>query len=592
MSGRSRGARDVLAEIRSVINHLEQKDRKLNDELQSLRFIGSGSESDQIKNAQAEITRLHTEKYKLTADFEESRTSYMIIKQENEILHQELDTEKKESERHQNNSAHNLQYADNCKNISESLKSDIVKIQGENDTLKIQKQGLEKDLDSNINAIKNLQNKKDDLENENAALKQNIAQLTSKPASSDQARLQQDNVLLTEQLNDANVEVKRFFDLYEHNRNNATIYKRLLDEKDKENETLKEQNAKFIRGAAAAPTSQSLVSLDPPPPPIAARLEVERAKDDTKDPIAIAKADNSQTNTASQQPAQKQTSYLGAAAGAVGTVLNAIGLGGGGRGTNSVDDSSDEGDDIVAGSPSREPERGAGSVGLHPLYTVTEEVKNDKIGDNTVPAAPVAAASSNNTFGGQPAAASGGGGHAVVDVDEIIKKATEEVQKNKVIDMLKMSLNDMKLDPRLFQYVQKTNNGSLMTKTDPKTKRKVPDMHYKVLFPGMAVSGIPTQQNVDAYCKCLSNEQLNALENLYDIHGSTRAESIDKLVKLKTYISSWSTLLAENRDKLMALCDNKGIPYPEKSISEIAEWFKKHARTDSLRKEIYDILDS
>ena len=80
-----------------------------------------------------------------------------------------------------------------------------------------------------------------------------------------------------------------------------------------------------------------------------------------------------------------------------------------------------------------------------------------------------------------PAAASGGGGHAVVDVDEIIKKATEEVKKNNVIDMLKLSLNEMKQDERLFQYIQKKNaDGSFQTKKDPKTKRSVPDTEKSI----------------------------------------------------------------------------------------------------------------
>jgi hypothetical protein len=584
MSRGSRGASDVLAQIRSVISHLERKDHILNNKLKTWESLKNGDESERIKGLVAENASLK-ENVRQNSDLSsEKMQEIRHLKDENAHLQGSISAKDAEI----NKLLKDVSFEQSNVNLLEQNYQEL--------TEKLKKSqadllGTREQMNSYATAHENLTKKHHYLQNENVELKEDIKRLERTAASTDQNQLQIAYGDLSKEFNKVEAELKQIKPISDKNYQIANQWKNESEKGTKQIEILQAEIAKLRSGGAAA-GSPDLVSLDPPPPPIAARLEVERAKDDTKDPIAIAKADNSQTNTASQQPAQKQTSYLGAAAGAVGTVLNAIGLGGGGRGTNSVDDSSDEGDDIVAGSPSREPERGAGSVGLHPLYTVTEEVKNDKIGDNTVPAAPVAAASSNNTFGGQPAAASGGGGHAVVDVDEIIKKATEEVQKNKVIDMLKMSLNDMKVDPRLFQYVQKTNNGSLMTKTDPKTKRKVPDMHYKVLFPGMAVSGIPTQQNVDAYCKCLSNEQLNALENLYDIHGSTRAESIDKLVKLKTYISSWSTLLAENRDKLMALCDNKGIPYPEKSISEIAEWFKKHARTDSLRKEIYDILDS
>ena len=434
MSRGSRGASDVLAQIRSVITHLEKKDRKLNDELQSLRLIGSGSESDQIKNAQAEITRLSSQKSKLTADLEESKTSYTRIRQKNEILHRELDNERKDSKQHQNNSEHNLKYGEHYKTISENLQSEILKIQGENNTLKNKNEGLQKDLDSYDMTLKNLRNKKEDLENENAALKQNISQLTSKPASSDQARLQKDNVLLAQQLNDAKAEVKRYFDLSEQNRNNAKIYKELLNQTEKENEILKEQNANLMRGTAASVQSGSgaladspgLASLDPPPR-VSTRVDVEH----TKDPTVSAHTDISQKKDESQHAAQEGGgigSLLGSTVrGIKNTVSYFTGVGGGvdstataeGRGgqdsrsaDSESDDRSDDGDETAASSPKVS----------HP-YAVTAVVKE----------APAAAANSNNTVGGQPTA-----GKAQEDYSNILDLTADKNTINTLYNKLKI----------------------------------------------------------------------------------------------------------------------------------------------------------
>jgi hypothetical protein len=317
----------------------------------------------------------------------------------------------------------------------------------------------------------------------------------------------------------------------------------------------------------------------------------------------------------------------------VGGVWNAFGFGGGGTAKKSVDegkgkndpgkgsgggnsesesdsgsdDSSDDGKAAAAGSHSggsagRAAAGGARSDGASPQYAVTAVVNKNGMEDTAAAAAaagsktqvsgdPAASVASKSQVGGDSAAAAGGGGHAVVDVDEIIKKATEEVDKNKVIDMLKLSLTEMKQDERLFKLTQRTNEDGT-PKTRKQNGKNVPDTYYEVFVPNMAVSGVSAQQNVYAYCNSLNNAQLIALENLYGVKGDTRDESINKLESLKKNISLWSTVHAAERDKLIALCNNKRIPYPDKTVPEIAEWFKKHARTDGLRQEIYDILDS
>jgi len=189
--------------------------------------------------------------------------------------------------------------------------------------------------------------------------------------------------------------------------------------------------------------------------------------------------------------------------------------------------------------------------------------------------------------GGGGAAA---GGDAVGDVDKIIQETTKEAEKNNVIDMLKMTLNDIKQDERLLKFKQRTNDdGSLKKKTV--NGKKVPDMFYEAQIPGIKANASVTD-NMEAYCESLTNPQLVALGNIYGIKSEDREELIHKLLELQTYIVAWNSVLAKNRDKLIALCKQKSIPYSKIEIPAIADWFKHYARTEDLRSEIYKILDS
>jgi hypothetical protein len=613
MSGRSRGAQDVLHEIRRVITHLEQKDRKLNEKLKTWESFKNGDESERIKGLVEENASLKEDARQISDNSGKKMQEMSGLKDENAHLQGSISAKDAEINKLTKDLNAQKHTCDQMSHYYVEMKKDLEKS-------KVDLIDTRAEMNSYSSAYDSEFKEKTALQTKNSELMEIIRQLQTASSSSDQPQLQKaydDLVIEVEKVREESKHNKYTAD---HNFKACDQYRALYEETKQRNQIIQEEIAKLRSGGVAASVSQSLESTDQSPASKAVKLDLEPHKDPTKDLNASEKADT-QKDPGIQQRAPQHRSYIGAAVGgigeAAGAVLNALRLGGGGGGTNSVaevindtrgdsgpadseiDDRYGDGDETAAGSPSGGPDK------VSPPYKVTVEVNNKKIRDNT--AAAEAIGSKTQVGGGGGAAggegrgaaaitadggAGGGGGHAVVDVDEIIKKATEEVEKNNVIDMLKMSLNEMKVDPRLFQYVQKTNNGALMTKRDPKTRRLVPDMHYKVLFPGMAVSGISAQQNVDAYCKSLTKEQLNALENLYDIHGSTRDESIDKLVKLKTYISSWSIILAAKRDQLIALCNNKGISYPEKTIPEIAEWFKKHARTDGLRQEIYDILDS
>ena len=97
MSGQSRGAQDVLDEIRHVIMHLKEKDRALKHQVESLSALGTGSDDERIRNANAEITRLNLQKSKLQTDLETMKTNVISLENQNDSLQQQLNTAMTES---------------------------------------------------------------------------------------------------------------------------------------------------------------------------------------------------------------------------------------------------------------------------------------------------------------------------------------------------------------------------------------------------------------------------------------------------------------------------------------------------------------
>jgi hypothetical protein len=425
MSRESRGARDVLAEIRRVIFDLEQKDYVLNEELKTWKSMSGGSDTEKIQDLVEENANLKKQ-VKQNSDFYGEKMQEMKrLKDENAHLQGSISAKDAEINKLTNDLNAQKHTCVQMSNHYVKMESDLKRSQA--DLL-----GTRGQMNSYSSAWDNVTKENNDLKTENVQLKETIRQLQTAAASSDQTKLEKDYSDLLKEVENVRAESKRNKETSDHNYTLADQYRTLYEKTKKEKEIIQEEIAKLRSGGVAAPVSQSLVSPDPTP--IAARVDVQNPKVPPQYPIAFPNTDISQKNDESQPAAQEggglgaiigstvrglksTVSYLRGSRGGVDSTSTPDGRGGADSrpADSGSDDSSDDEDNTAAGSPSREPERGAGSDKVIPPYAVTAEFKDDKNGDKPAPAAPAAAASSNNTVGGQPAA-----GKAQEDYSDIL----------------------------------------------------------------------------------------------------------------------------------------------------------------------------
>lgn len=544
MSGRSRGARDVLDEIRRVISHLERKDSVLNQELKTWKSVSFGSDTEKIQALVEENVNLK-EQVKQNSDISgEKIKEIRRLKDENAHLQGSISAKDAEIKKLVDNLSFEQMKVNliekNYKELTEKLKrceADLLDTRAE--------------MNSYSSAYDKVIEEKTALKTENVELRQNIHRLKTTAASTDQTQLQQDYDDLSKKFNNVEAESKRNKENSDHNHTVADQYRTLYEQTKKEKENIQEEIAKLRSGGVAAPV-QSLVSPHQPPL-IATRLDVGRPEDPTTDPIASAKANSSQNNPASQPPPQEQKSYMGAAVGAVGStvggVLHAFGFGGAGGGTKTVDNGNGKHDTAVASSDSGGPAVSAApdavsSDAVSPQYTVNAVVNNNGNEDTNAPAA---AASSNNTVGGQLAA-----GKAQEDYSDIlnIEILNDKVKIVKLFEEMGLKMPDKKNHAAIVyvqiileseQYKQrllKTAKYYNINTTIPDDKKI--DQIWKFFSEFERLKGA-TKADFEAVCTFMnfSKERTNLIQNFPTMDPKQRAEfSYQLFNKLKVDKSS------------------------------------------------------
>jgi len=412
MSGRSRGARDVLDEIRRVIRHLEQKDSVLNEELKTWKSMSGGSDTEKIQGLVEENANLK-EQVKQISDHSGKKMQEMSrLRDENDHLQRSISAKDAEIDK----LVKDLSYEQRKLNLLEKSHKELDEKLKKCEADLI---GTRAQMNSYVNAEQLIIQEKNDLKQENEALKKTIHRLETTAASTDQTQLEKDYRDLVKEFNKVEAESKRNKENSDHNYTVADQYKTLYEEIQQEKKILQGEIAKLRSGGAAAPDSQSLQSPGQPHAPIAARVNVDGAEDATKDSMTGKKANTSQTINGSKEPAQEGRGFLG---GLVDIGKKMVGLGDGGGVTvkkdtmgdggaadSGSDDSSDDEDNTAAGSAAAGNARPGG---LSPEYTVTTEVEKNGIGDTS------AATGSKTQVGGGGGAAGGEGrGAAAITAD-------------------------------------------------------------------------------------------------------------------------------------------------------------------------------
>jgi len=172
MSRGSRNAREVLDEIRHVIMHLEEKDRKLQSELKMLKLFSNSDESDPLAKARdelmilnSEISRLKNENSGIRNKYTEIQTENSSFRRDNAQLTTELQTSEQKSTEYYNAGLKVERMYKEANVQIENLKKELYYV-------KMQKNGLDEDLESHHNAINNLHVVNKELNDEIAKLKQ------------------------------------------------------------------------------------------------------------------------------------------------------------------------------------------------------------------------------------------------------------------------------------------------------------------------------------------------------------------------------------------------------------------------------------
>jgi hypothetical protein len=549
MSGRSRGAREVLDEIRHVIRHLEQKDSVLNNKLKTWESLKNGDESERIKVLVEENASLKEHVRQISDNSGKKMQEMRHLKDENTHLQGLI-------------SAKDTEISKLMKNLSfEQSKVNLLEKLHQEQTEKLKR--FEADLlhtrgemNSYATAHENLTKKHHYLQNENVQLKEVIKRLETTAASTDQTQLQQDYSDLSKEFYKVEAELKLIKPISDQNYETANQWKNESEKGTKQIEILQAEIAKLRSGGVAAPVqsgigahagSPGLASLDPPPR-VSARVDVDDAEDPPSDPITGKKAHTSQKNPASQPPAPQQRSYIGAAVGGIGgRVMNVLGLGGGGGGTvkkhtrrdgeeadSSSDDSSNDGDDTTAGTPSRGPAGSAAaddvrSDAVPPQFAVTTELTKNTIRD---PAAPAAAASSKNTVEGQPAAAKAQEDYSdILNIDILKEKdnilkffanmgLTMPDKKNHApLVYVQMILKSEQYKPKLLKTARYYNINT----TIPDDKQI--DQIWK-FFSEFERLKVATKADFEAVCTFMnvSKERTNLIQNFPTMNPKQRAE--------------------------------------------------------------------
>ena len=189
MSGGSRDARAVLDEIRHVINHLENKDRKLQSELNMLKRLSTGDESDPLVKTRGELMNLNSKNSDLQTELQREKSKFAALEAEKNRLEARLVIVMQESKQHQNNSEFNLKGAKIYEDQFKQLEQDFEHMKNELDSVKTQKNGLNEDLASHTDAINNLHEENKALRDEVARLMQQNGQYAGAATSPNQASL-------------------------------------------------------------------------------------------------------------------------------------------------------------------------------------------------------------------------------------------------------------------------------------------------------------------------------------------------------------------------------------------------------------------
>jgi len=279
MSVESRSARDILNEIRGVINHLKQKDRTLNDELTILRSVNSGTDEEQKQKALAEITRLSGENTKLQQQYLDCRQLWNQNNAENTVLKNNIKTLNDEiAEKDKVMDALKREvtfHKDNLKN----LEQDYQKLKQNFDNTFKELEVTKSDLQSYIDVDGQLQQEINNLKHKNSELEKTIKSLEIAAKSDDQNQLKQEYNKVIGQLQKLREDSKLIEETSNHNLKAASQYQKLYEEMTQEYVMLKRQIASFRsgEGAAARPV------LTPVLPAVLSPQHVQKPVDDNSE---------------------------------------------------------------------------------------------------------------------------------------------------------------------------------------------------------------------------------------------------------------------------------------------------------------------